>query len=322
MEAEMRVFCVVSSFWGALILSGCMAVTGTVSPPSDPASTVVTGSALAGMVHGGEAPIAGAQLYLYAANTSGTWPAGYSNASVSLLTSATGNPPDANGNYYVTSNASGTWSITGDYTCPSANTQVYLYSIGGNPGLASGPNPNAGLLAGLGSCGSLSAATFVIVNEVSTIATAYAIAGYATDALHVSSPSDSLALQGLANAFAAIPNLEFEIIPNYWGTAIVTTPAGNGAVPQAEINTLANILGACVQTAGPSSTACTTLFSNSMNGTTPPTDTATAAINIAHNPGANVSTLFGLQSSFADFLPHLAAKPNDSPSRSLIPAMG
>jgi hypothetical protein len=36
------------------------------------------------MVHGGEAPVVGAQVYLYAANTSGTWPTGYGIASVVL----------------------------------------------------------------------------------------------------------------------------------------------------------------------------------------------------------------------------------------------
>jgi len=38
-----------------------------------------------------------------------------------------------------------------------------------------------------------------------------------------------------------------------------------------------------------------TLFSNAKNGSTAPTDTVTAALNIAHNPTANIGTLFGLQ---------------------------
>jgi hypothetical protein len=43
----------------------------------------------------------------------------------------------------------------------------------------------------------------------------------------------------------------------------------------------------------------------------PPTDTATAAINIAHNPGANVASLYGLQPTAPPFSPALTAEPND-----------
>ena len=69
------------------------------------------------------------------------------------------------------------------------------------------------------------------------------------------------------------------------GVALPTTPNGNGVVPQATIDTLADILGACVNSAGPSSTPCSMLFANAMNGNSQPAETATAAINIAHNPG-------------------------------------
>ena len=60
--------------------------------------------------------------------------------------------------------------------------------------------------------------------------------------------------------------------------------------------------------------ACTTLFANAESGGTtgtPPTDTATAAINIAHNPVAAVATLYGLSSAYAQFAPALSAQPND-----------
>jgi hypothetical protein len=131
------------------------------------------------------------------------------------------------------------------------------------------------------------------MNEVSTIATAYALAGFATDAVHVSSSGTTLGLQGLANAFANVPNLET------LGTGVATTSnvAGTGTVPQLEINTLANILASCVNSTGTVSgptnpTACYTLFTNALSGGASglqPTDTATAAINIAHYPGINVA---------------------------------
>jgi hypothetical protein len=134
------------------------------------------------------------------------------------------------------------------------------------------------------------------MNEVSTIATAYAFAGFATDATHVSSSGTALAKVGIANAFANATNLEMLGT----GVALAVTPAGNGTVPQTEINTLANILASCTATGAAGSSGCTTLFGDALSGGSTgatPTDTATAAINIAHNPAANVGALFQLAGS-------------------------
>jgi DNA-binding beta-propeller fold protein YncE len=262
------------------------------------------------MVHGGEQPISGAHIYLYAATTSG-----YNGASTSLLTSASGTSKDGSSHYYVTTASDGTFSISGDYTCPDASTQVYLYAIGGDS-IPSVPNPAAVLMAGLGSCdGPNFSKEYIVVNEVSTIATAYALAGFAKDATDVSSSGSALATMGLADAFSTIANLE--TLP---GFALTTTPAGNGTVPQSEINTLANILAACINTngavTGPTNpTPCYTLFSNAMNGASMPIDTANAAINIAHNPGANVAGLCSLQTPSSPFQPSLpCASPNNLPN--------
>ena len=264
-----------------------------------------------GKVRGGQQAIVGASVYLYAANTSAN---GSANASLSLLNSSGSNTfEDANGNYYVTTDSNGNFTITGDYTCPSASSQVYVYSAGGDSG--SGTNPAAGLMAALGTCAVPITTSFIVVDEVSTIATAYAIAGYATDATHVSSSSSAPATTGIANAFATATSLEMLST----GLALATTQAGNGTVPQSEIDTLANILAACVNSngavTGPTNpTPCYSLFTNALSGGTTgtqPTDTATAAINIAHNPGANLTNLFGLQTPTPLFEPSLSQAPND-----------
>jgi hypothetical protein len=284
-----------------LMLSGC-SLTTTSGPVPE------TGMAIQGRVLGGQQPIVGAHVYLLAASTTG-----YGLASASLLT--TGSGSDTVGEY-VTTNSSGAFSITGDYTC-TANTQVYVYSLGGDTG--SGPNSAAGLMAALGNCpaaGNFLATTpFIAVNEVSTVAAAYSFAGFATDALHVSSSGTALAKTGIANAFANSANLAGIST----GLALATTPAGNGTVPQSEIDSVANILAACVNTNGavngPSSpTACYTLFTNALSGGTTgtqPADTATAAINIAHNPGANVANLYALSTASPPFAPALTAQPLD-----------
>ena len=280
--------------------------------------------AFQGKVYGGQNPVVGARVYMFAANAGVFTPNsdGYGNASVSLLTSAGNTSLDqfggaTNGDYYVTTVAGGSFSITGDYTC-TAGQQVYLYAVSGNSG--SGTNSGAGMLAALGNCpGGLSAFAssdpFVFINEVSTIATAYAIAGFATDATHVSSSGTALAKVGIANAFLNVANVE----TLGTGAALATTPGTNGTAPQEELNTLANILAACINSngavTGPTNpTACYTLFTNAKSsGTTgtQPTDTATAAINMAHNPATSISALYGLSTGTPPFAPVLPGQPND-----------
>jgi hypothetical protein len=310
-----------------LLLAGCSSFNTTAAPTAE-ARLPITG-----MVRGGQAPIVGSQVYLFAANTTGYGGPGMAasnnNASISLLTSVPGSTfldqsgGVTNGDYYVTTSGvtgscptGGCFALTGDYSC-AAGQQVYLYALGGTQGGIA--NPAAGLLLALGSCPGTPAGTpgetfpsslYVVINEVSTVATAYAFEGFVTDATHVGSSGTALALTGIANAFANAANLE----TLGTGTALATTPAGNGTVPQAEINTLANILAACVNSSRTGS-ACMTLFANAtVDGTTTgaqPTDTASAAINIAHNPGANVAALYGIATGTPQFGPALTAQPND-----------
>ena len=275
------VLCLAATIAPAALLTGCGISATAINPPSE-------GLAIHGRVQGGATPVPGAHVYLFAANM-----AGYGNASVSLLNAASTGQSDSLGAYAIADN-SGQFSIDGDYTC-TPNSQVYLYSVGGNPG--NGVNPAASLIAALGTCPT--AATFstlpsLVINEVTTVAAAYSIAAYATDATHVSSPNTTLALQGIQNAFANAANLADPST----GTARTTTPAGNGTVPAATIYTLANILGECVNSNGPGSAPCSTLLASAtsdgtVNGTAAP-DTATAALNIAHHPAANVAQLYSV----------------------------
>jgi hypothetical protein len=305
----------------SLALTGC-----TLSTTAAP--TPEAGPAITGVVHGGQNPITGAHVFLLAANAGVFTPnaSGYGNASLSLLKSVSGQTTldstvgdPTYGDYYVTTDPNGNFSITGDYTCVGGQ-QVYLYSLGGNPGLGTGTNPAAGLMAALGTCpGSIggnhifSSGLYVVINEVSTVAAAYAFAGFATDALHVSSSGTPAANLGIANAFINAEILQTSGVANPYPPPGVGYYGGPGSVPQTEINTLGNILAACVNSNGTVS-ACTTLFANAESGGTTgtlPKDTATAAINIAHNPVAAVSTLYGLSSAYAQFAPALTVQPND-----------
>jgi streptogramin lyase len=297
MRSSSLVLWFVSAFC-ALLLSGCAGnPTFTANPGSAQTMT------LRGSVHGGQQPVVGAHVYLFAISATGWGGPGIapssSNASVSLLTSGTAR--DSSGNWYVTTDSNGQFSITGDYTCPSsANT--YYYATGGDSG--SGNNSAITLVAPFSSC---NPSTFTIVNEVSTIASVFTFAGLITDPLHVGTSGSALALSSLNSANSGLNN----ILVQGAGVANTTTPSGNGTVPQAEINTLANILASCINSTGPGSVACATLFANAQSGGVTPSDTATAAVNIAHNPGANVAALFALQTPSPPFQPTLTAAPND-----------
>ncbi len=314
LETNRCVSTVVSSFAFALIfLAGCG------QPVNFPAveageggnATASDAGSLTGKLHGGQQPVVGAKIYLLAAGTTG-----YGSAATSLLTktSIAGYPTqtDANGRYYVTTDSSGSFQIADSCT---AGQQVYVASVGGNPG--GGTNTAANEIAILGQCPQAgnfdSTLTGVIVSEISTVAAAYAASAYAIDTFDIGGPSTTtLEKTGIANAFANAANL-FDV-QNANDLARTVTSGGNGSVPRTKIHTIANILASCINSTGPSSTACSTLLSKAKTGGTSgtaPTDITTAAINIAHNPWANVSTLFALQTSIAPFSPQLSSTPND-----------
>ena len=135
-----------------------------------------------GRVFGGQQPISGSSIQLFAPGTTG-----YGSASIPLL-----NTP-------VTSDANGNFSLTGTYTCPSSSTPVYMYVQGGNPGLAAGTNNTSIALMGLlGFCGDLTPSTYLVVNEMTTVAAVWTLAPFMLDATHIgTSPTN---VQGLINA--------------------------------------------------------------------------------------------------------------------------
>ncbi len=308
-----------------LSLSGCSANFGTISPQT---AQVPIGT-IKGSAFGGQQPITGSFIYLFAVGTST-----YDGASVSLL-SNTGHM-DSFGRSYVVTDSNGNFNISGDYTCtysPTAPQVLYLYSVNGDAG--AGNNAAAGLMSVLGACPSSGTFAgnlpFVYMNEVSTVAAAFALRGYASDATDISAGGAGgstnvaptiLASQGLVNA-AANANQLYQLngagSPNH--AANTTTPGSSprniGTVPAALINSIANSLAACVNSApasgGGLSAQCNTLFRALPVGPSgaEPTDTASAAIYIARNPATNVATIFGLGGTNPVFAPTLTAPPYD-----------
>ena len=296
-----------SSLW----LAGCGI--GSSSTGSDLTSASIS---IGGHVHGGQQPVTGSHIALFATSSGTAGAAGYGGSANLLATTTT----DSNGNF----------NIASSLTCPSTQ-QAYIVATGGNPGLATGTDNSAiFLVAALGPC-PVSSDT-VDIDEVTTVAAAYALSGFVPAggagmteaAVTGTSAGGSMAgvttsstnPQGIIDAFANANN----IVNFTTGLAYTVPPSnagsGGGVVPQSTIHALADILQTCVNSSGPGQTACTNLF----NAAKPPTGssvTATpanvfqAAIDIAQNPGNNVATLFGLISPSPAFPYTMTSAPND-----------
>jgi hypothetical protein len=271
------------------MLTGCAGIGSTAGSP------VVSSALISGKLSGGQQPVSGATMQLYAAGTTG-----YGSAATPLLTAA------------VATDSHGNFNITGDYTCP-ANAQVYLVATKGNPGLAPGSvNNNLALMAGLGACSGLQTSGYVMVNELTTVATVWALSRFMSGYAAVGTSAGNAT--GLANAFAVIPEL---VDPK---TGAIPGPAlpANAVLPSAELNTLADALAACVNSGGGAAgdmTACGQLFSaTTVSGSSAgaPQDTIGAALNLALHPTMNPSAIVSLAAgSGAPFQPTLPVAPQN-----------
>jgi len=295
-----------------------------VAAPASVVSTIAitsdaTGPALHGVVYAGTRPVVGASVYLYAAGTSG-----YASASIPISS-----PTSTS---VITTDSHGVFTIPAGYSCPQLTSQVYLVATGGQVGSA-GLNSNLALMTALGPCSNLSSTT-IVVNEVTTVASAAALATFSADNIQTGElnyqyigSSSANSTVGLANAFASVNNL----VDITTGQPKFSTVAGNAAVPYVTINTLADALNACAVTSGGSygdGTACGNLFTYTdplpSFSTYAPTDTLQATIDLLKPPSPNisgnagtVSSVLGLASNSSPYQPILSSAPNNEWSLSL-----
>ena len=273
-------------------------LTGCALRPSAPNLQPTSHS---GSVRGGQQPISGATIQLYAVGTTSD-----GSAATPLLTQA------------VTSDTNGSFTITGLYTCSTAD-QLYITATGGSPGLGSGAtNPNAVLMAAVGPCSKLTPSLFITINEVTTVAAAYALEPYMASASAIGASSTDTSI--LASAFTLAAQL---------ASLTSGSSPGNGAplgfsVPVAQINTIANILATCINSPGGiagDGSPCGTFFALTTPPSGPaPTDTVSALLNLARNPTLNTAALFNLATPTSVFQPADSSSPSDL-SVALIPAV-
>ena len=265
----------------ALALTGCGGI-GVGPITSTGTGALVHG--IAGTVHGGQQPIAGSTVQVYILN----------NGALKGLSAA---PTGAT----ATTDGGGNFAITTSYSCPMGS-YAYIVATGGNSG-GGGANPATALMAGLGPCPVTSAV--VNINEVTTVASAYALAPFMSDYKHVGYTGSAT---GIGNAFLMINTLANVTT----GTSPGASVSANTAVPTAEIYTLADLLGKCINSNVLTGNTCSTLFGLTVppSGGIAATDTISATLNIATNP-AGVSGIWGQVPTGGPFQTTLTQQPSD-----------
>jgi streptogramin lyase len=283
----------------AIALAGCGGSSSMTAPKTPVTATVTVPQ---GQAMGGQQPVTGMSIQLYAAGGSG-----YGSAATAVFASP------------LTTDSNGAFSFPNGWAsgCPSPTSEVYLVGTSGDPtagNVAAGNannNPNLALMVALGQCNSLTPSTHIHMNELTTVAAVWALApfmgGNTTSYLNIGTSSTNIT--GLQLAFAAAA----QVASTSTGTLPGSTMPAGASLPGSgvEVNSIADVLEACINSKGGTATdmtACGQLFGYAPSGSGYPTDTITAAMNIALNPGRNVSQLYGVATGISAFMPK--AQPN------------
>ena len=229
-----------------------------------------------GFVRSGEMPIAGAKVTLYRTGTGG------STHPIILGTTKT----DEIGFFHIV------------FTPPSVeNAVLYLIADGsrGKGGKAAAPRRSLIRLATV--LGSAPYPQEVVINERTTVATAYAMAQF------LNRGRISGKYPGLQNAAQTARNL-VNLVTGDIGTVLGNRINGESTTTLREFNSLSNLLAACVK----NNTDCLPLFrfSGTPSGRAP-RNTLQAIENIAHYPWKDVQNLFRLSLTTRVYEPALTS---------------
>jgi streptogramin lyase len=240
----------------------------------------------------GDFAVVGASVQVYAAGT-----AGNGSAPTALLSSP------------LTTDSTGAFVLP-SITCPTATSIVYVVAKGGKAGTNGTVNSGISLMASPGACSVLGSLKSLIVNELTTVASTYGFAQFETAGGKIGAASTNLA--GITLAAATARNLAETTTGTLPGTSF---PTSTGTLPAAKINLLATLLYNCItSTAGAASTACTGLYAGSTVGTSVPSNTMDALLNLVKNPATGVAALYtlaGNSSALNPYTPTPASQPAD-----------
>lgn len=296
MTSRLRASALVAALAVFVPLTGCG--TGTVpEPPVIPPPTTTppptTPSLLvSGKVLTGARAIAGASVQFYVAGSTGN-----GLGATALLATP------------VVTDASGAFAISAGLNCASSSSMLYVIARGGQVGSAA-TNTSVALATAIGACSQLSTSTTtqVTVNEVTTVATVFALSQFMANGGSIGSTATNA--KGLANAFATAANLADPAAGKAPGAGFPST----GTSPVSKINAVANLLNTCAGNAGTSGTTspCDMLFNAvTITGGSTPSNTLDAALSLARNPGNNVAAIYTRSASSTAFTPALASPPSD-----------
>jgi streptogramin lyase len=270
------------------LLAGCGGASSPPPPPPPPPPITNPGVTFSGTVNAGAQPLVGATVQLYAAGTTGNGSTG-----TAILTSA------------LTTDSTGAFTVPANYSCPLAASQLYVVARGGKIGTAAANSATA-FITSIGACNQVVASSHIIVNEVTTVATAWAFSQFMAAGGNIGASATNTV--GIVNAAATAASLTNPLT----GTSPGLTFPSNGASPAAKINTLANILNTCTSSASSTTAACASLLSSSTGPALTNPDMLDATLRIVKNPAANVAALFTQSTSqAAAFTPALAVAPSD-----------
>lgn len=249
------------------------------------ATPTVSAASLKGQVLGAGAPIGNSTVTLWAAGTGATKQLAQ-----------------------VRSGADGRFTLTAPST--PADSSLYLVAQGGQPAAnkAVGNNPAIALMSVLGS----KLPTEVTINEMTTVASVW------TNSQFLNGTAIHGPALGLRIAAGNVPNL-VGLKTGGLGQVIQDPLNSSQTATLATFNTLANLLAGCVTRVH--ADACNKLFDVATPpGGVAPTDTLTAAQNIARNPSNQAHEIFALLDAFypvpagkrlrpAPFIPYLSFAP-------------
>jgi hypothetical protein len=264
------------------LLIGCSqpSSTSTTIPPPTPQ--------ISGRVYGGTSPVSGATIQLYTVGT-----AGDGTSATPLLTKA------------VTTNADGTFSIAGLYSCTNAS-EVYLVATGGQA-VSGAANADSALITAVGPCSSVTSSTYIYVNELTTVAAVNALSTFMKSDTQIGSGTSDV------DAMEAAFTLAAEYVNPATGASPGSSVPAGYTVPTPEIDTLGDLTAACIASTGGSAgdgSACGSFFTlTTTPGAAPPANTVSALLNLANNPTLNTDALYTAMAPGAPFQPVLTGIP-------------
>jgi streptogramin lyase len=278
--------------------SGPTATPAVPTPTPAPTATPTPVGSISGQVNGGTGPIAGSQVTLYTPGQSA-----YGAGAMALGSAVT----DSSGRFKI------------GFTPLTSPELLYLVAVGGDGG--AGTNSAIGLMGVVGL--SDAPANPVTLNELTTVAGEWALSRF-FDSTGQQAGAPSSNTIGIVNAAAQASHNLVDTATGDPAHRLPSALACSSGLPPINcdgldrLNTLGNIIAACVQSSGPSAVlpscaaatgACDIVLACSG---TPVTGTALqAAHGIALNPAGNVSFLFAAaQGAVQPYQPALTAAPD------------